>query len=49
MSSDGTNPVQITSGPERDVYPSWSPDGTRIAFGRATADGIWDIWILSGQ
>lgn len=36
MDSDGTNRHQITNPPEDsyDIYPTWSPDGSRIAFSR---------------
>ena len=30
--TDGSAPVQLTSGAFRDTTPRWSPDGTRIAF-----------------
>lgn len=44
MEADGTNPVNITSSPGHDTRPAWSPDGTRIAFGR---DG--DIWVMDAD
>lgn len=40
--TDGSDRRRLTSGPERDVSPIWSRDGTRIAFWSApttTADG----------
>jgi TolB protein len=36
MNPDGTDPTQLTSSPETDVFPAWSPDGTKIAFSRST-------------
>ena len=37
--------VQLTSGPENDSYPSFSPDGAWIAFSRAVG-GDADVYIL---
>ncbi len=32
MDDDGKNQLNLTNHPDRDYAPSWSPDGTRIAF-----------------
>jgi TolB protein len=45
MSSSGGNRVQITSHPSYDDGPSWSPDGTRIAF-VSRRSGNFDIWMV---
>ncbi|HEV7903267.1 MAG TPA: DUF4214 domain-containing protein [Pyrinomonadaceae bacterium] len=29
---DGTNEVNVTNSPQREIYPAWSPDGTMIAY-----------------
>ena len=34
MSSDGTGAEHLTSGPENDSHPSWSPDARRLTFQR---------------
>ena len=36
MNVDGTNPVRLTEDARWNWLPSWSPDGKRIAFERAT-------------
>jgi Tol biopolymer transport system component len=44
--ADGTNPHRI-SGDGYAVVPSWSPDGTRVAFVRAEANRprVWNVWL----
>lgn len=33
MNADGSNQTNLTNNPAGDEYPSWSPDGKKIAFG----------------
>lgn len=44
--ADGTNPRRI-SGSGHSLVPSWSPDGTRVAFVRAEPHRprVWNVWI----
>ncbi|HKU74603.1 MAG TPA: carboxypeptidase regulatory-like domain-containing protein, partial [Pyrinomonadaceae bacterium] len=53
MNADGTNPVAVTSdGPLPNAsfhqYPTWSPDGTRLAF-MSDRDGTrkCEIWVIN--
>ena len=46
VSFDGTDPVQITFDSELDDQPSWSPNGTRIAFRSFRSLGLGDIWLM---
>ena len=39
IEADGSNMVQLTSGPDWDNSPSWSPDGNQIVFHRVFSDG----------
>ena len=39
MNPDGSGITEITSGPDFDFGPTWSPDGSRIAFERDFNDG----------
>ena len=45
VSRDGGAASQLTSGPEDDSYPSFSPDGTRMAFSRAVGDDA-DVYVV---
>jgi Tol biopolymer transport system component len=36
MKPDGSLPTRLTSDPASETFPSWSPDGTRIAFVRGS-------------
>ena len=44
---DGTN-VKRVSGPGYGAIPSWSPDGTRLAFVRVEQDQpqVWNLWTV---
>lgn len=41
---DGGTPLRFTNDPADDRDPSWSPDGTQLAFA-SRRDGNWDIYI----
>ena len=42
----GGNEKQLTSGPDRDQFPAWSPDGSTIAFNRITVGGSDELWSI---
>jgi TolB protein len=43
--SDGSGRVKLTSDPSDSAFdPAWSPDGSKIAFGRVTARGDSDVF-----
>ena len=44
MDADGGNPTRVTS--LGGGYPSWSPDGTKVAFMTAR-DGNWEIYTIN--
>jgi len=45
MNTDGTNPTRLTNNDAEDEYPSWSPDGTKIAF-TSDRDGNYEIYVM---
>jgi len=42
-------PVRLTEEPRDEIYPTWTPDGTRIAFGTRTGRIFWKRADGSGQ
>lgn len=48
MNSDGTNPTRLTDDPAHDQGPSWSPDGSKIAFGSQRSNGF-HIYIMNAN
>ena len=46
MNADGTGQTRLTSSPEADFSPSWSPDGQKIAFASAR-DGNGEIYVMN--
>lgn len=46
--ADGTNPVNLTNNSSFDFEPSWSPDGSKIAF-RSFRSGNDEIWVMNSN
>jgi TolB protein len=48
MNTDGTGVTRITTDPDTDWYPNWSPDGTKLVFMRNT-NGNADIYTMNAD
>ena len=48
VNADGTNVRQLTNNSSHDQYPSWSPDGTQIAFESYRGSG-WQIFVMNAD
>jgi Tol biopolymer transport system component len=46
MDANGSNPVRLTTNNKGDGQPSWSPDGTKIAF-TTQRDGIALVYVMN--
>jgi dipeptidyl aminopeptidase/acylaminoacyl peptidase len=49
MNPDGTGRTQITSSPDYEQDPGWSPSGTRIALARRWNNQNWDLTVMSAD
>jgi len=46
MPRSGGRPVQVTWERSAELHPSWSPDGSKLAYSKlGQASGRWEIWI----
>ena len=48
MNADGSDIHRLTRSPGLDVRPTWSPDGTRIAF-TSNRDGNYEIYVMNSD
>jgi TolB protein len=48
MNADGTGIKRLTTAPDEDGLPAWSPDGKKIAFG-SWRTGNEDVWVMNAD
>jgi Tol biopolymer transport system component len=48
MTADGSSPRNLTIHGSDDVSPTWSPDGSQIAF-VSDRDGNWEIYVMDAD
>jgi len=48
MDADGSNPIRLTDDPGQDSFPTWSPDGSHIAFA-SDRDGNPEIYVMDAD
>ena len=51
IDADGKNPAQLTTDPGNDLFPTWFPDGNRIAFlsNRQGQSDFWSVDVNTGR
>ena len=50
MNADGSGVTQLTNGPANNIYPVWSPDGTKLAFDRQRdSDHEWELYVMNAD
>ena len=47
--ADGTGRRQLTSGPNTDINPVWSPDGTAVAYKSRLPDLSWGLMVMGAD
>lgn len=49
MNADGSEPTRLTTSPEGELHPTWSPDGRHIAFVSTRDGGKHEIYVMAAD
>ncbi len=48
MNADGSSQIKLTNNSAHDEHPSWSPDGSKIAF-TSKRDGNYEVYVMNAD
>ena len=49
MQSDGSGATKLTNDKADDLFPEWSPNGKRIAWGHGASASAYEIWVMNAD
>ncbi|HEV2801091.1 MAG TPA: hypothetical protein VGW12_11370 [Pyrinomonadaceae bacterium] len=49
MNADGTNRAQLTTTPQAEFEPAWSPNGNQIAYGSFRLNGFSNVFVMNAD
>jgi dipeptidyl aminopeptidase/acylaminoacyl peptidase len=48
VNTDGTGLVRLTTDPGNDLFPAWSPEGSKLVF-LSTRTGVSQVWVMDAD
>jgi Tol biopolymer transport system component len=49
MNADGSGQTRLTTRPDFEIEPRWSPDGQRLVFARHPLGGAPELWLMQAD